>query len=207
MRELAEAKMKIPGHVDTARVQLSTAEVERAIDHGNKLAAKIAAHQRQRGWYRTRYNAAADSGKLSDMCVAGVMGEYGARKYFGLPVPQDIVINLDHFDGGRDVVLRNGYRIQVKSVLNPEKLRPDKLPWLLSPRRSNAVDPDKCDAVALTMPHVDSGVVDMVGFLVIADWMRLKEPFDFDPDYAVGVRGDRLLPMRHLWFAEVWKNA
>lgn len=198
--------MKVPEHVDTGRVTLTREEIARAKAHGARLAQKIADFQRAGGNYPTRYNPSARPITRTEMCFIGLLGEFGFRKYCGIEVPTDIVIAPEYFDGGRDVVLQNGYRVQVKAASGAEKYSFDKLPWLLSPRRGNTIDPARCDAVALTLPRPDDGIVEMIGFLVVADWQRLKEPFDFDPDHAVGVPGKKLMPMRHLWFAEVWRN-
>lgn len=190
--------MRVPDHVVTGVVDLGE-RARVAVDHGRLLARSIE-HQRVVDGLATVRTARGLS--IEEMCVTGLLGEYAVMVYLGLPMPREFTVGRD---GGREVLV-NGKNIQVKTAKNPEKFKGGKKPWMLE-TRSTRVRPEITDYVALAMPLRCGRRVEMVGCLVIADWVQKMRPFAFDPGNARGVPGEELMPMHTMWFAEVYKNA
>jgi hypothetical protein len=169
-------------------VTMTPQESSAALLFADRLKNKIMAKRKNSRWFKTRENGDT---KIEQMCKAGLIGEFGFRKFMGLPQPDDMRVEIDYFDGGYDIQI-GAVKVQVKAAANPG-MYAHSAPWLLSPRNV----PIKWSAVhyaALVLP-LDDQTVCMVGYLEREKWRTMARPFRHDPKYANGVPGVELSPM------------
>lgn len=181
---------------DRVSVMLDRGESERAIDHGFRLSEKIQQHQNDRGWYTT--SRGGEVVPLDVLCTNGILGEYAFKKLVGQPVPADIYIELDYFDGGADVIARRKVDgstmvVQVKSA-NPRETYKMRDPFLLS-AKANPIG-TKADVAVLAIAW-DKSHVEFVGAIPVPEFLRKSEPFSMDPT-CKAVAGHKLRSMAKL---------
>lgn len=167
-------------------VLLQQAEIALALRHAEQIRVKIEAHRRLRNTYKT---SAKNPHDLQQLCRIGFLGEYAFRKAIGVPIPQEIEVSLDHFDGGRDVRWGSVW-VQVKSAIPRAHYSERNPPWLLSPKANSLRD--SVGLIALTVPWTNERV-EIMGVISAKRFREKAVAFPYDTS-AMGVKGG-LMPM------------